>query len=76
MTVDVIPVNDAPSGANSSVTTLEDTAYVFATADFGFADADGGALAAVKIASLPASGALTNNGVGGDRGPVSCRRPT
>jgi hypothetical protein len=62
MTVDVIPVNDAPSGANNSVTTLEDTAYVFATADFGFADVDGGALTAVRIASLPASGTLTNNG--------------
>jgi len=63
MTVDVIPVNDAPSGANNTVTTLEDTAYVFATADFGFTDLDGGALTAVKIASLPASGTLTNNGV-------------
>jgi Domain of unknown function (DUF4347)/Bacterial cadherin-like domain/Bacterial Ig domain len=62
MTVDVLPVNDAPSGANNTVTTLEDTAYVFATADFGFADADGGVLTAVKIASLPASGTLTNNG--------------
>src|SRR4029077_6552048 len=43
MKVDVIPVNDAPSGANNTVTTQEDTAYVFATADFGFADPDGGA---------------------------------
>jgi hypothetical protein len=63
MTVDVTPVNDAPSGANNTVTTLEDTAYVFATADFGFTDVDGGALTAVKIASLPAAGTLTNNGV-------------
>ncbi len=63
MTLNVLAVNDAPSGANNTVTTLEDTAYVFATADFGFADADGGALTAVKIASLPVSGTLTNNGV-------------
>ena len=63
MTVDVTPVNDAPSGANNTVTTLEDTAYVFTMADFGFTDVDGGALTAVDIASLPASGTLTNNGV-------------
>jgi len=63
MTVDVTPVNDAPSGADNTVTTLEDTAYVFATADFGFTDADGGVLTSVDIASLPASGTLTNNGV-------------
>src|SRR5262249_6900044 len=43
--------------------TLEDTAYVFATGDFGFSDTDGNGLAAVKIASLPGAGTLTNNGV-------------
>src|SRR5205823_4924183 len=30
----VTPVNDAPQGASRSVTTLEDTAYRFAVADF------------------------------------------
>jgi hypothetical protein len=63
MTVNVTAVNDAPSGANKAVTILEDSAYVFAAADFGFSDADGNALAAVRIASVPAGGALTNNGV-------------
>ena len=38
MTVNVTPVNDAPSGTNNTVTTLEDTAYAFAAADFGFSD--------------------------------------
>ena len=32
MTVNVTPVNDAPSGADNTVTTLEDTAYTFAAA--------------------------------------------
>ena len=59
----IAAVNDAPSGVNNTVTTLEDTAYVFTTADFGFSDADGDALAAVRIGSLPAAGTLTNNGI-------------
>src|SRR5205823_3844503 len=63
MTVSVAAVNDAPSGANNAVTMLEDTPYVFAASDFGFSDADGNALGAVRIASVPSVGILTNNGV-------------
>lgn len=66
----VTSVNDAPQGANATVTTLEDTAYVFQVSDFGFSDAnDAGSIAgansfsAVTISSLPLAGTLTNNGV-------------
>ena len=62
----VTPVNDAPAGADKTVATLEDTAYTFTTADFGFTDADdtpANALTAVMITTLPGAGALTNNGV-------------
>ena len=38
MTVNVTAVNDAPVGTNNTVTTLEDTAYTFTAADFGFTD--------------------------------------
>src|SRR5690606_27529304 len=39
ITIDVAPpVNDAPQGADNTVTTLEDTSYTFAAADFGFSD--------------------------------------
>ena len=38
MTVDVTSVNDAPAGTDKTVTTLEDTAYTFTAADFGFSD--------------------------------------
>jgi choice-of-anchor C domain-containing protein len=62
ITLDVTAVNDAPSGADATVTAIEDTAYVFAATDFGFGDPDGDSLAAVKIASLPAAGLLTLNG--------------
>jgi cadherin-like protein len=64
MNIDVTPVNDAPAGANNSVTTLEDTPYTFAAADFGFSDAadsPANALLAVKITSLPGAGTLTSS---------------
>ena len=64
----VNPVNDAPSGANATLTTLEDTSYTFSAADFGFSDpAEGDAFLAVKITTLPAAGTLTLTG----SGPVS-----
>ena len=66
MTVDVTAVNDAPAGANRTVTTLEDTAYVFSSADFGFtdvSDSPANALLAVKITTTPGAGTLTLNGL-------------
>ena len=62
-TVTITPVNDAPSGADKAVTTLEDTAYTFSASDFGFSDVDGNSLQAVKIDTLPAGGTLKNNGI-------------
>ena len=52
-----------PTGSDVAVQTAEDTAYTFAVADFGFADADGHTLAAVRIDTLPADGQLTLRGV-------------
>jgi len=63
MTVNVTAVNDVPSGTNNTVTTLEDTAYTFSAADFGFTDTDGNSLLSVKITTLPSVGTLKNNGV-------------
>ena len=66
MTIDVTSVNDAPAGADNTVTTLEDTAYTFTAADFGFSDASdspANTLLAVTITTLPGAGSLTNNGV-------------
>src|SRR5207247_1937314 len=64
LTIDVTSVNDAPAGTDNTVTTLEDTAYTFTAADFGFSDASdspANALAAVKITTLPGAGSLTDN---------------
>ena len=56
--------NDAPSGADGTVTTAEDTAYTFSAADFGFSDPDAGdTLAAVRINTLPLNGTLALAGV-------------
>ncbi len=63
MTIDVTSVNDAPSGSDNTVVTLEDTAYTFQESDFGFSDIlDGNSFAGVIIDSIPATGSLTLNG--------------
>src|SRR6185436_11952818 len=66
MTVNVTSVNDAPVGTSNTVTTLEDNAYTFTAADFGFTDLSDSpvnALLNVKITTLPGAGTLTNDGV-------------
>jgi Ca2+-binding RTX toxin-like protein len=64
MTVNVTPVNDAPTASHRTVTTNEDTARILAVADFGFSDVDSGdTLQAVTVTSLPAAGSLRLNGV-------------
>src|SRR5438552_365016 len=65
LTVNVTAVNDAPVGTATTVTTLEDTAYTFARADFGFTDphdSPANQPQAVKITTLPAPGTLRDNG--------------
>src|SRR6185436_18707230 len=66
ITFNVTSVNDAPAGTDNTITTLEDTAYTFTTADFGFTDPNdspANTLLAVKITTLPAAGSLTLSGV-------------
>ena len=55
-------VNNAPVGANKTLTAREDVAFTFKTSDFGFSDNDGDALQSVVITSLPKAGRLTLNG--------------
>src|SRR5205085_10221299 len=57
--INVTSVNDAPAGADRTVTTLEDAAYTFSTGDFGFTDPSdtaANALLAVKVTTVPAAG--------------------
>ena len=61
----VTGVNDVPTASDNTVTTNEDTPYVFSTSDFGYTDADDDdALVSVKITTLEDAGALQyNNGI-------------
>ncbi|WP_329603645.1 cadherin-like domain-containing protein [Pseudomonas putida] len=61
-TVSITGVNDAPTAANNTLTTNEDTGKVLAVADFAFSDAEGGSLGSVTITSLPTAGSLALNG--------------
>jgi len=66
-------INDAPAGADKTVSTIEDEAYIFSAADFGFTDPDDSPaddLLAVEITALPGPGALTLDGVAVTAGQV------
>ena len=65
-TIDVLPVNDAPDGTDTTVTLNEDSTYTFSLGDFGFTDVDvGDAMTDVRIdsISLPAGATLQLGGV-------------
>ena len=59
ITISVTGVNDVPTASDNTVTTTEDTPYVFSTSDFGYTDADDDdSLVSVKITTLEDDGAL------------------
>ncbi|HEX5373935.1 MAG TPA: Ig-like domain-containing protein, partial [Aquabacterium sp.] len=65
-TITLININDAPQGADTTVTLSEDGQHVFGLSDFGFGDVNDSSanqLLAVKISSLPLAGSLTLDGV-------------
>ncbi len=62
VTIILNDVNDAPTAANKTVTTNEDTTYTFTAADFNFSDVDGDTLASVKITGLETVGSLQLSG--------------
>ena len=68
VTITVNSVNDAPSGTDRTVATVEDTDYIFTVTDFGYSDANdtpADAFLFVRITTLPTAGTLTLSG-----GPV------
>jgi hypothetical protein len=71
--VEVLPVNDAPAGADKTIAVTQNTSYTLSPADFGFTepvDSPANALLSVTIASLPANGVLALNGVAVAAGQV------
>ncbi|MHC4853696.1 MAG: DUF2341 domain-containing protein, partial [Planctomycetota bacterium] len=63
MTMDVTAVNDAPTGTSKTVTTVEDTAFTFAAADFGYSDVESDPFTKIQITSLESGGTLKLSGV-------------
>ena len=63
LTFDVIPVNDAPTGTDNTITLAEDGIHSFVPSDFGFSDIDGDAFQSVRIIEFSGSGTLTLGGV-------------
>jgi len=64
LTINVTPVNDAPTADNNTVSTPEDVTYVFAVADFtvNYNDPEGDAFAQIRVTSLESVGSLLYNG--------------
>ncbi len=64
--LDITNVNEAPSGADKTITMAEDSTRVFSAADFGFSDlldtTAPNAFQSVIVTSLPGSGSLVFNG--------------
>ena len=59
ITITVTGINDIPTASDNTVSTAEDTPYVFSTSDFGYTDADDDdALVSIKITTLETNGAL------------------
>ena len=60
ITIDVLPVNDAPMGADSNIAILEDTSHTLNLSDFGFSDSsDNDLLSSITIVNPPTTGTLT-----------------
>ena len=57
-TITVQSVNDAPTAADKTLTTVEDLALTITTPDLGYTDPEGDALTKVTVNQLPASGTL------------------
>ncbi len=49
----VVPVNDAPTAANSTLTTNEDVAKVIATTDLGYSDPESDPLSKIALTAVP-----------------------
>jgi hypothetical protein len=71
VTINLTNVNDAPTGADATITIPEDMAQRLTTANVGFSDVDvGDSLSAVRIEMLPSAGTLTLSGVAVTAGQV------
>lgn len=61
-TVYVTNINEAPTAADNTLTTNEDSSYTLTLSDLGYSDQEGVALSQIQISTLPAEGTLKLNG--------------
>ena len=63
--INIVAVNDAPSGTNNTISLNEDSNYTFVAGDFGFSDpVEGDAFSGVVITVAPTTGSLSLTGSG------------
>ncbi|MGS2716986.1 tandem-95 repeat protein [Eionea flava] len=62
-TMNVLPVNDAPTSVDKTLIIDEDSSYTLLVSDFAFTDVEGDGFANVRIDTLPLAGQLTLSGV-------------
>ncbi|EMI46059.1 LamG-like jellyroll fold domain-containing protein [Rhodopirellula sp. SWK7] len=60
--INITNVNDAPTGADNTITINEDATHTFILADFGFSDIENDTFERVYIDTLPGQGSLYYNG--------------
>lgn len=70
-TLTITPVNDAPELADATIAVKDGRDRVLLPADLAFTDAEGDALDAIRINSLPDAGALIYNNGGADQAVVA-----
>ncbi len=72
LSTSVLPVNDAPGGADKAISLAEDSNYTLLASDFGFTDpVEGDELSSVVITTLATAGALEYSSNGTDWAAVT-----
>ncbi|WP_153301682.1 tandem-95 repeat protein, partial [Endozoicomonas arenosclerae] len=61
-TVYVTDINEAPTAADNTLSTNEDTGYTLTLADLGYSDQEGAEMTQIQVSTLPTEGALKLNG--------------
>lgn len=63
LTLNVTPINDAPTSADKAIVLDEDDSHTLLISDFAFSDVEGDTFASIRIDSLPLAGQLTLAGL-------------
>ncbi len=56
-----IQINEAPTGADGSVSIMKNTNFTFSTSDFNYSDAENDPMTEIQITTIPSTGTLYND---------------